>query len=311
MLAAQIHEYGGPDKIKVIDVPIPHPTNDQILIEVRAASLNPFDTAVREGHVKTMIPSLPITLAGDISGVVREVGADVSGIEVGDEVYGQASVVAGNSGALAELAITKATQIAQKPNNLDFQQAAAMPLVGVSALQAITEHILLGAGQKIFIHGGAGGIGAVAIQIAKNIGAYVATTATGDDIDYVKSIGADEVVDYKSEDFSAKLNDFDAVFDTVGRDDFIKSFLILKPGGIAVSMIAPVDEEKARTLKITAMTQSTKVTSEKLNALRELVEKSVVSVRIGKAFKLADVQEAFKARESASVPGKIVVTLND
>ncbi len=308
MKAAQINEYGHADAIKVVEVDQPTINEGQVLIEVQAASLNPFDTMVREGYLQEMIPlELPITLGGDIAGVVKEVGAGVDDVAVGDIVYGQANVVAGNSGALAEYAATKAEQVAKAPTNVDITEAASLPLVGVSALQAINDHIELKADQKIFIHGGAGGIGSIAIQLAKNIGAHVATTATGEGTEYVKSLGADEVIDYKSSDFSQNLNNYDAVFDTVGGEDFNKSFAIIKAGGVAVSMIADADEAKAKERDITTVKQMTHVTSEKLYELTKLVEDGVVKPNVGKVFDLSDIKQAFEAREAGQVQGKIVI----
>lgn len=308
MRAAQINEYGHADKIEVVEIDKPEAGEDQVLVEVQAASLNPFDTMVREGYVAAMIKSLPITLGGDIAGVVREVGADVEDVAVGDVVYGQANVVAGNSGAFAEYATTKAEQVAKAPVNIDVTEAASLPLVGVSALQAINDHIQLKADQKIFIHGGAGGIGSIAIQVAKNIGAYVATTATGDGVDYVKSLGADEVIDYKSSEFSQNLHNYDAVFDTVGGDDFNKSFDVLKDGGVAVTMIADPNEAKAQERNITTVKQMTHVNSTKLAELTKLVESGIVKPNVGQVFELEEVQQAFEARESGA-KGKIVIKL--
>ena len=309
MKAAQINEYGHADAIKVVEIDQPTISEDQVLVEVQASSLNPFDTMVCEGYVAGMIKSLPITLGGDIAGVVKQVGDNVTDLSEGDVVYGQANVVAGNSGALAEFAATKSEQVAKAPTNIDITEVASLPLVGVSALQALNDHIGLKADQKIFIHGGAGGIGSIAIQVAKNIGAYVATTATGEGIDYVKSLGADEVIDYKSSDFSQNLHDYDAVFDTVGGDDFTKSFDILKSGGVAVSMIADPDEAKAKELGITSIRQTTHVNTQKLNDLTKLVEDGVVKPNVGKVYDLNDVQAAFEARESGKVQGKIVIRL--
>src|SRR5690606_15629498 len=195
------------------------------------------------------------------------------------------------------------------PSNLSFEQAAAMPLVGVSALQALSEHINLKAGQNIFIHGGAGGIGTIAIQIAKHIDAYVATTATGDGIDYVKKLGADQVIDFKSEDFTKKLQDFDAVFDTTPGDDFTKSLDILKPGGVAVSMLVAADEAKAKAKNLKTITQSTTVTTAKLDKLRELIEDGVITPHIDKIFPLDNIQAAFEARESGLAKGKVVIKI--
>jgi alcohol dehydrogenase len=257
-----------------------------------------------------MISSLPVTLGGDIAGVVREVGAGVTSAQAGDKVYGQAAVVAGNSGALAEFAATKASQVASIPANLDFTEAASLPLVGVSALQALTDHINLQVGQKLFIHGASGGIGSIAVQIAKSIGAYVAGSVRGSEsIEFVKGLGVDEVIDTETQDFSELLKDYDAVFEAAGGADFDKTLEVLKRGGVAVSMLATADEAKAQELGITAITQGTKVTTEKLQALAKLVEDGAVKPQVTKSFPLSQVQEAFEARESGKVPGKIVVII--
>lgn len=310
MKAAQINEYGHAEVVTIQEVDKPSVNKGQVLVEVQAASLNPFDTMVREGYLQETMPlKLPVTLGGDIAGVVREVGEDVTNVNVNDIVYGQANVVAGNSGALAEYAATKAEQVAKAPAGIDITKAASLPLVGVSALQALTDHIDLQADQKIFIHGGAGGIGSIAIQIAKSLGAYVATTATGEGIAYVKDLGADEVIDYKAQDFSESLSSFDAVFDTVGGEDFNKALAILKPGGVAVSMIADAHDELVKDLKVTAVKQMTHVTSDKLSELAKLVEDGVVTPSVGKVFELNQIQQAFEARESGKVQGKIIVHL--
>ena len=309
MKAAQIATYGDSSVIKVVDINRPAVSEGTVLVEVHASSLNPFDTVVREGHVKAMMPPLPVTLGGDIAGIVLEVGAGVTTISPGDNVYGQAAAIAGNSGAFAEYAVTKASQIATMPTNLDFKAAASLPLVGVSAWQALNEHINLQPGQKIFIHGGAGGIGTVAIQIAKSIGAYVITTATGDGLQLVEQLGADELIDYKQQDFTDALHDLDAVFDTVGGDDFSKSLAVLRQGGIAVSMIAQPDTDTATVLGVTALMQQTTVTTEKLAALRDLVEGGRVTPQIGRVFALDDIQAAFTSRETESINGKVVIEI--
>ncbi len=310
MKAAQLDEYGALDNIQIKDVEIPTCGDGQILVGVQAASLNPFDTAIRKGDYKDSIPlKLPVTLGGDLAGTVIKVGKDVDKFKVGDEVYGQASAVAKNSGAFAEYTATKAEQISLKPGNLDYLQAAAMPLVGVSAVQALVEHLNLQADQRIFIHGGSGGIGTIAIQIAKHLGAYVAASARGQSTEYIRDLGADETIDTESEDFSEVLKNFDAVFDTVGGEDFAKCLAILKQDGVAVSMVPTVDTSKADEHDVTAITQFTKVNTDKLVTLRDLIEAGVVRPQVDKVFSLEEVRRAFEYRENNHPKGKVVLQI--
>lgn len=310
MKSAQISEYGDPSVIAINEIEKPSINSDQVLVEVQAASINPFDSKIRSGAFKEMIPlNFPATLGGDIAGTITQIGENVNGFAVGDKVYGQAQVVAGNSGAFAEFAATSAGQIAKMPSNLDYKQAASLPLVAVSALQALTSHIGLQKNQKIFIHGGAGGIGTIAIQVAKHLGAYVATSATGRNIQHVKNLGANEVIDYKTQDFSEILSDYDAVFDTVGGDDVDKTLLVLKKGGVVVSMAGKADEQLASELGVTAISQNTKVDTEILNELTKLVEANAIKPQIDKTFSLDDIQTAFETLENGSVKGKVVIVI--
>lgn len=309
MKAAQISEYGDPSVIKISEVDKPVPKPGQVLVEVHASSVNPFDAKLRAGYMQDHIPlQFPFTIGGDIAGVVTELGEGVDSVVVGDKIYGSAAGVAGNTGAIAEYAATRADQIAKAPTNVDFNAAASIVLVGVSALQALTDELSLQSDQKIFIHGGAGGIGSIAIQIAKHIGAYVATTATGEGIAFVKQLGANEVVDYQTQDYTELLHDYDAVFDTVG-DDFTKTLNVLKRGGTAVSMIAQADEATANQLGVSAKTQATHVTTEILDKLRELVESGHTTPQVGQVFTLDETEQAYTVWESGSVHGKVVIQI--
>jgi NADPH:quinone reductase-like Zn-dependent oxidoreductase len=312
MKAAQITDYGQPDVFKIVEIDQPVPAANQVLIEIHASSINPIESKVRLGLMKDQIPlEFPVILGGDVAGTINQVGLDVTGFNAGDKVYGQASVLGGNSGAYAEFATTSAGQIAKMPANTNFTEAASLPLVGISALQALTEHLNLQSGQKIFIHGGAGGIGTVAIQIAKHLGAYVATSVHGDGTAYVKNLGADQIIDTTTEDFATELRDFDAVFDTVGGEDFVKTFSILKPGMTAVSMAAYGHEEAGKAAGITSLTQWTQVTTDRLNQLRELVEAGIITPHVDKVFSLNDIQQAFEAKESGTIVGKVVITIKE
>lgn len=309
MKAAQINEYGDSSVIHIVDTEKPSVSKDQVLVEVHASSLNPVDSSIRAGVFKDMIPlQFPVTLGGDLAGVITEVGDGVEGFVVGDKVYGQSLVINGTSGALAEFATAKAGKIAKMPANLDFQQAASLPLAASSAVQALLYHAKLQAGQKVFIHGGSGGIGSIAIQVAKAQGAYVATTATGRGIDLVKQLGADEVIDYKVEGFTTRLHDFDVVLNNA-PNEFDKTLRVLKPGGIGVSLTGPADEALAEQLDVTAIYQSSSVTNEILNTLTEMVESGKIVPQVAKVYPLNDVAKAFDERENGSVLGKIVIAI--
>lgn len=308
MLAAQFDKYGGPEAIEVRDVPEPTPKQGQVLVTVRAASLNPIDWKIRSGNLKGLQLEFPVTTGGDFSGEVISLGEGVTEFKTGDELFGRGDILNGGSGTLAELAAVNVANSTIKPKGLDFLDAASLPLVGVSALQAIEQHIGLKSGQKILIHGGAGGIGSAAIQIAKSLGAYVATTVSGDDVAFARELGADEVFDYRTERFEEKLHDFDAVFDTSGKQ-FEPSLTVLKQGGMYVTMTGFINEEKAKESGVTVLTQNTKSSSENLTRLRELVEKGVVKPQIDKVFSLQEARQAFEYLEQESPNGKVVVSI--
>lgn len=307
MKAAQIKQFGGPEAIELVEIEKPKPQAGQVLVKVYASSINPIDYKVRQGMIPTL--KFPFTLGSDIAGVITELGESVNGFAVGNKVYGQAITLAGASGAFAEFAAVNGQNIAKMPDTIDFNEASAVVLTGASAIQALTEHIKLASGQKILIHGGAGGIGSVAIQIAKHLGAHVATTATGPGIDFVKKLGANEVIDYKSQKFEELLSGFDAVFDAVGGQTYEKSFKVLKKDGIIVSMVAGDEKNLAAQYGVTAIMQSTKVTAENLNALTGLIEKKAVKPHIDKIYSFDKIREAFQEQEAGEVLGKIVIQI--
>jgi NADPH:quinone reductase-like Zn-dependent oxidoreductase len=306
MKAVQIKKYGGVDILELVDIEKPIIGPGQVLIENHASCINPIDSKIREG----MIPvQFPFTLGADLAGVVVQVGEGVKNYQVGDKVYGQGIVLAGASGAFAEFVASPANLVAMMPQGVSFDQSAASVLTGVSAVQALIEYMNLQSGQKILIHGGAGGIGTVAIQIAKKMGAYVATTVTQDEMDYVKSLGADQTIDYNADKFEQLLSDFDAVFDTVGGDIYMKSFKVLRPGGVLVSMLEKPNEDLMKQCQVTAISQMTQVTAERLNILTKFIEDGVVKIHIDKVFSLDQVKEAFEAKENGKVKGKIVIQI--
>ncbi len=309
MEAIQYSKYGGPDVLEVKEIERPVLKDGQVLVRVKAAAINPFDFKLRRGDNKDSVPlDLPVVIGADYSGVVSEVPEDVTDFKAGDEVYGSAIVLNGGSGAFAEFAASNTNSMALKPASLSFTEAAAFVLVGVSAIQTL-DQLDLSKGKKLLIHGGGGGVGSSAIQYAKHLGAYVATTARESDKDFVDGLGADEVINYEAQDFSEILSDYYAVLDTVGGETYTKSFKILKPGGRIISMNMSPDEELARRHGVTALLQSSKVNTYNLNRVRELVDHGVFRPQVDKVFPLEQAAEAFDYQESGKAKGKVVVKI--
>lgn len=310
MKAAQFNKYGDTSVIEINEnVEKPQVAKGQILVEVHAAGVNPIESIIRNGYMQQMIPlSFPVTTGGDFSGTVSEVGEDVTDFKVGDEVYGVAHQLFGGSGTAAEYVAANITNSGSKPNTIDHIQAASLPLVGTSAIQALEEHINLQKGQKILIHGGAGGIGSIAIQIAKSLGAYVATTVSSDDVEFAKSMGADEVIDYKTQDFTTIIKDYDAVYTTVREGMVAKSIPLLKSGGILVTMSEQPDEELAKENNVTAIHQMSKANTQQLKRLKELVDEGKVKPFVEKTFTLDQTKEAYDALEKHP-RGKVVIKI--
>src|SRR3989344_4237327 len=307
MKVAQIQKFGGPEVIELVDIEKPKPGKGQVLVKVYASSVNPFDYKLRNGAMKI---NFPFTMGLDVAGVVTEVGEGVENVSVGNKVYGSAASLAGATGGFAEFAVVPTGIIAKIPNNIDFNQAAAVVLTGCSAVQALLEHLELKSGQKVLIHGGAGGIGTMAIQIAKSLGAYVATTVTGDGIEYVKKLGADEVIDYQNQQFQEIIKEYDGVYDTVGGEVFEKSFEVLKKHGVLVSMVAHDEKKLAEKYGVKVISQFTKVTTERLNILAQYIENGAIKVHIDKIYPFDNIREAFVEQEGCHVLGKIVISIN-
>jgi alcohol dehydrogenase len=312
MKSAQITKYGNTSEvIQIRQTSTPNLSAGKVLVEVKAAGINPIDWKIREGYMQQMIHlQFPSTLGLDFSGVIKQVGEDVSSdFSQGDEVYGQAGVPSGGSGTFSEMSLASATSIAHKPKTLGHIEAAALPLVGVSAWQALVEFMGLSNGQKILIHGGAGGIGSIAIQLAKNLGAHVATTVSSDDKQFVQKLGADEVIDYKTQTFEDIVHDYDVVFDTVGGDTYTRSFKVLRKGGIIVSMLEQQNSELMEQFGVKAISQFTQVNRQRLSKLAEWVDQNKVKVNVEKSFSLDEAGKALDYLRDIHPRGKIVLAI--
>lgn len=316
MKSAQISRYGSSDVIEINqNASVSLPTSSgEILVDVMASGVNPVDWKIREGYMQQMIPlQFPATLGMDFSGVIKDIGSDqdisTADLKQGDKVYGQASVTKGGSGAFAEVVVTNADNIAFKPKNLTFEEAAALPLVGVSAWQALVENMNLSQGQKILIHGGAGGIGSIAIQLAKNLGAFVATTVNSEDTQYVQSLGADETIDYKKQDFEKIANDYDAVYDTVGGQTYTKSFNVLKKGGIIVSMLEQPNTDLMQHFSVKSIFLLTQVNKERLTQLANWVDQNNIKINIDKTFSLDEAANALDYVKDVHPRGKVIIEI--
>ena len=308
MRAAQISEYGGAEVLQYNDqVMQPESGKGQVLVEVHAAAVNPFDYKVRDGLMQSMASlTFPATLGGDCAGVISALGEGVEGLAVGQEVFGQAGALSGK-GSYAEYTVVKASQLASKPRTVDFVTAAAYPLVSASAYQALVDTMQIKSGQRILIHGGAGGIGTIAIQLAKHFGAHVITTATANDMEFVRGLGADQVIDYTTQDFADLVSDLDAVYDLVGGETNAKSYALLKAGGSLVSMVAPADEDLVEKHQISYTHQFTKVNPERLAAIAELIDAGSLSINIDKTFSLEKAGEALEYLKTEHPRGKVVI----
>jgi NADPH:quinone reductase-like Zn-dependent oxidoreductase len=314
MKATQINEYGEGDVVKINqNVPKPTVTSGKILIETFAASVNPVDWKIREGYIPRgkSAQELPITLGSDFAGIVVEVGADVSNFKKGDEVYGMAGVMHNGSGTFAEFVLVDPKLTAHKPKKVNFIEAAALPLAATSAWQALVDYMKLNKGQKILIHGGSGGLGSVAIQIAHHIGAYIATTVSATNKDYVKSLGANEIIDYQNQDFEKVLHDFDAVFDTVGGNTYEKSFQVLKKNGLIVSMLEQPNKDLMEKYKVKAIHEWTEPTTDRLDKIAKFVDEGIIKINIDKIFPLDQAAQALTYQQKEHPRGKVVIVIKN
>ncbi|MEU9130401.1 NADP-dependent oxidoreductase [Kitasatospora sp. NPDC048540] len=242
-----IEKYGDQSAVHAAELPDPQPGPEDVLVEIHAASVNPLDFKIRDGAFKRILPyRLPLVLGNDLAGVVVRVGSSVTRFAVGDEVYARPDK--DRIGTFAELIAVHQDDLAPKPAVLTMAQAASLPLVALTSWQALVEKAQVRPGQKVLIHAGSGGVGTIALQLARHLGAHVATTASAANADLVKELGADVVIDYRAQDFEQLLDGYDVVLDTLGGETLEKSLRVLKPGGKVISIAGPPDADFAREL---------------------------------------------------------------
>ncbi|WP_328675833.1 NADP-dependent oxidoreductase [Streptomyces sp. NBC_01261] len=301
---------GGPEVLEVAEVERPAPRANEILIKVRAAGVNPTDWKHRA--TGGFLGEPPFTLGWDVSGVVEAVGVGVARLAPGDEVFGMLSYPWGH-GSHAEYVAAPARAFVHKPAGIDHVQAGALPLVSLTAWQALVENAEVQPGQRVLIHAAAGGVGHVAVQIAKARGAHVIGTASAAKHDFLRELGADEVIDYRETDFSEAVKDVDVVLDMLGGETALKSLRVLRPGGIVVSIVPmgkPDFYEEAERLGVRAVRMLVDADRADMRSIAELVEAGKLRATIAGTFPLADAAEAHALGGTGRTAGKLVLTVD-
>jgi NADPH:quinone reductase-like Zn-dependent oxidoreductase len=303
--AVQIDRFGGIDSMHYRDVPLAHPAANQVMVRVAAAGVGPWDAWIRAGN--SVLPQpLPLTLGSDIAGTVVLTGEGVSGIKMGDPVFGVTNPRF--TDAYAEYAIADAGMVARKPSSLSFEEAASVPVIAVTAWQMLFEQAHAKKDDRVLVLGGAGNVGAFAVQLAHRAGAFVLASASRRDADFVKSLGADQVIDVREQSFDEYRRSFDVVIDLIGGDALDRSFDAVKPGGQIVSAVAEPNAERAAAVGISATFMLVRVTTSTLLALSELLETGALLTRVGEILPLSQANVAHEMLEGRKhAPGKIVL----
>jgi|TARA_R110000737_G_scaffold104095_1_gene137265 NADPH:quinone reductase-like Zn-dependent oxidoreductase len=327
MKALQIVKYGDlKDSLTIGEIEKPSVKSNNILVAVKAVSLNPIDFKLAEGKLKEMVHlNLPSTIGFDVSGVVTEIGDDVTDFEIGDEVYSR--VPQEQMGTLTEYASVRSDVVAKKPASISFEEAAGLPLTGLTAIQAL-EKVGIKEGDRVLIHAGSGGVGSFAIQYAKAKGAIVYTTTSSTNVDWVKALGADRVIDYKTEDYKKIANNLDIVFDTLGGDYTLDAFEIIKEGGKVTSIVGPPDEETAKNMGMTDYKLPEKLSklineksadykltwmqpnSKQLDEITSLVDDGSIKPVVDKVYAFKNSIEAYQYLATGRAKGKVIITLS-
>lgn len=332
MQAYTIERYGSDGQLTL--QPQPECGADDVLVKIHAASINPLDSKISSGEFKLLLPyKMPLILGNDFAGVVIAVGRNVSEFQIGDAVYAKAPQE--RIGCFAEYIAINKDALAHKPLNLTMEQATAVPLVALTAWQALVETANLQPGQKVLIHAGSGGVGTMAIQLAKQLGAFVATTTSTTNVDWVKALGVDVVVDYKTQDFSQLLQNYDVVLCSLGGDTLQQSLKVIKPGGMLISISGPPTPEFAATQKAPWLLQQImrllsfsirrnaqkrgisyrfvfmRSNGQQLQHITSLIEAGKLKPIIDKVFSFTDIADALAYSEQGRVKGKTVIKIAD
>ncbi len=326
MKALQIKKYGEiKESLSLNEIEKPSIKSNDILVEVKAASLNPIDYKMVEGKLKDMIPlKLPSTIGFDVSGVIVEKGEDVKNFEIGDEVYSR--VPQEQMGTVAEFVAVNSNLAALKPDNITFEQASGLPLVGLTAIQAL-ENVGIKEDDRILIHAGSGGVGSFAVQYAKAKGAIVYTTTSTSNVDWVKALGADRVIDYTTEDYKEVANNLDIVFDTLGDDYTFDAFEIIKEGGKVTTIVGPPDEETAKQMGMTDYKLPEKLSkliekksaiykltwmqpnADQLKEIATMVEDRTIKPIVDLIYSMEDGIDAYEYLATGKAKGKVIISL--
>ncbi|MEH1935539.1 MAG: NADP-dependent oxidoreductase [Nostoc sp.] len=310
MKAVHIHSYGSPEVLTYENALRPEPSEGEVLIRVQAAGVNPIDWKIRSGQMKDIIPyTLPLILGWDIAGVVDAVGSGVSSLKVGSPVYGSLNMT--RNGAYAEYAVAGVSDVALKPTTLKPTQASAVPVVALTAWQALFEIGRLSAGQRVLIHGGAGGVGSLAVQLAKWKGAWVIATASAHNHYRLQELGADQILDYNAVRFEDVVQNVDVVLDTIGGDTQERSWGVLKKGGVLISTISLPSKQIAATYAVRGEMLFVQPNSRQLTEIAQLIDAGQIRFNVETVLPLAEVHKAHDLGQRGQIRGKIVLQVAD
>jgi NADPH:quinone reductase-like Zn-dependent oxidoreductase len=310
MKAIRIHNYGGPEVLQYEDAPSPKLAPGEVLIRVHAAGVNPADWKVREGHFRQLVQhKFPLILGWDLSGVIEEVGPGVSKFKKGDEVFSKPDT--SRDGAYAEYVVVRESEVALKPRSLHHVYAAAVPLAGITAWQALFDVAQLKRGQRVLIHGGSGGVGHFAVQFAKWKGAHVIATASTKNQQLLQEIGVDQPIDYTTQRFEQIAENVDVVLDTIGGDTQERSWKVLKKGGLLASVVQPPDAEKAKEFGVRGAFVWIQPNGNELAEIAPLIDSGNLKVVLDRILPLSEARRAHKLSQSGHARGKIVLRVKE